>query len=144
LRPLVDLHESVLYEQNGHRKKEQSDPAENPTAKTAHAISKKVLGKPLTLGAKRESWRDRPLRFWDADGRPVRSHVRAFLEDQNGGRRPLWRRRFPGADELALPALKLAKGAAEYPISTHLYGLTSHIIWATTTDAVRRLVRKIL
>jgi putative membrane protein len=51
---------------------------------------------------------------------------------------------FLGADELALPALKLAKGAAEYPISTHLYGLTSHIIWATTTDAVRRLVRKIL
>jgi len=46
------------------------------------------------------------------------------------------------ADELTIPALGLSRPITEYPLSTHLYGLTAHLVWAAVADGVRRLVRK--
>ena len=45
------------------------------------------------------------------------------------------------ADEGIVPALGLSKSAAEYPLSTHLYALSSHLVYGLTTEVVRRLVR---
>ncbi len=50
---------------------------------------------------------------------------------------------FAGADELALPAFKLSKPPSQYPLSTHAYALASHCVYGVTTEAVRRLLRKV-
>lgn len=51
---------------------------------------------------------------------------------------------FLGADEIALPALKLSRGPGEYPLSNHIYGLSSHIVYGLTIELVRRGVRAAL
>ena len=47
-------------------------------------------------------------------------------------------------DEGAVPFLGLAKGPAEYPLSTHVYALTSHLLFGLTAEVVRRAVRRAL
>jgi uncharacterized membrane protein YagU involved in acid resistance len=44
------------------------------------------------------------------------------------------------ADETMVPALGLSKGPAEYPLSTHVYGLASHLVYGMTTDATARSI----
>jgi len=48
------------------------------------------------------------------------------------------------ADDVVVPALGLAKPATEYPLSTHAYALSSHLVYGLTTDLVRRGVRNLL
>ncbi len=48
------------------------------------------------------------------------------------------------ADDVIIPALGLAKPATEYPLSTHAYALSSHLVYGLTTDLVRRGVRSLL
>ncbi len=48
------------------------------------------------------------------------------------------------ADDVVVPALGLAKPATEYPISTHAYALSSHLVYGLTSDLVRRAVRDLL
>ncbi len=50
---------------------------------------------------------------------------------------------FAGADEAALAALGLAKRPTAYPLSTHAYALSSHLVYGATTEAVRRLLRRV-
>jgi hypothetical protein len=47
-------------------------------------------------------------------------------------------------DEGALPLLRLAKGPAAYPISTHAYALASHLVFGLTAEVVRSTVRRAL
>jgi putative membrane protein len=49
---------------------------------------------------------------------------------------------FMAADEGVVPLLGWSKGPTVYPLTAHLYGLASHVVYGVTTDAVRRLVRK--
>jgi putative membrane protein len=46
------------------------------------------------------------------------------------------------ADEVALPLLRLAKGPAAYPLSTHAEMLAAHLVFGWTTDAVTCGVRQ--
>lgn len=48
------------------------------------------------------------------------------------------------ADEIAVPALGLSKPAGQYPVSTHVYALASHLVYGLTLELSRRAVRKLL
>ena len=48
------------------------------------------------------------------------------------------------ADETAVPLLGLAKGPTEYPVSTHVYALASHLVYGLTAELVRRVVCNML
>ena len=48
------------------------------------------------------------------------------------------------ADEVTVPALKLSKPPMAFPISTHVYGLASHLVYGWVTEQVRRAVRRAL
>jgi len=48
------------------------------------------------------------------------------------------------ADDVVVPALGLAKPATEYPLSTHAYALSSHLVFGLTTHLVRRALRSLL
>jgi uncharacterized membrane protein YagU involved in acid resistance len=48
------------------------------------------------------------------------------------------------ADEVMVPALKLSKPPTAYPLSTHVYALSSHLVYGLATDLTRRAVRRLL
>ncbi len=48
------------------------------------------------------------------------------------------------ADDAVVPALGFSKAVTEYPLSTHAYALSSHLVYGLTTDVVRRLVHKLI
>ncbi len=48
------------------------------------------------------------------------------------------------ADEATVPALGLSKAPWQFPPSTHVYSFVSHLVYGLTTEAVRRLVRRML
>ncbi len=48
------------------------------------------------------------------------------------------------ADDIVVPALGLSKPVTEFPLSTHAYALSSHLVYGLTTDIVRRVVRDLL
>jgi uncharacterized membrane protein YagU involved in acid resistance len=48
------------------------------------------------------------------------------------------------ADEGIVPASGLSRSPAEYPLSTHFYGLASHLVYGLTTELIRRGLRRIL
>jgi putative membrane protein len=47
-------------------------------------------------------------------------------------------------DEGAVPALGLSKTPLEYPASTHIYALASHLVYGLSAEFVRRTVRQAL
>ncbi|CAN5315241.1 hypothetical protein BH20ACI1_BH20ACI1_04290 [soil metagenome] len=47
------------------------------------------------------------------------------------------------ADDLAVPALGLSKSPTEYPLSTHAYALSSHLVYGLATDLVRRFLLRV-
>lgn len=47
-------------------------------------------------------------------------------------------------DESAVPLLGLSKAPTKYPLSTHVYALTSHFVYGLTAELARRAVRKAL
>ncbi len=48
------------------------------------------------------------------------------------------------ADEGVVPVLGLSKSLTEYPISTHAYTFTSHLVFGLTAEVVRRAVRNVM
>jgi hypothetical protein len=51
---------------------------------------------------------------------------------------------FTVADEIAIPALGLSDKPTETPLSAHLYGLISHLVYGISTDLARRGLRAAL
>lgn len=48
------------------------------------------------------------------------------------------------ADDVAVPALGLTKSPTEFPLSTHAYALSSHLVYGLTTDLARKFLRNVL
>lgn len=48
------------------------------------------------------------------------------------------------ADEISVPLLGLSKGPKEYPVSTHVYALASHLVYGLTAEFSRRALRQVL
>jgi putative membrane protein len=48
------------------------------------------------------------------------------------------------ADELAVPKAGLSKPPKEVPLTSHVYGLASHLVYGWITETVRRAVRRAL
>jgi uncharacterized membrane protein YagU involved in acid resistance len=51
---------------------------------------------------------------------------------------------FAVADESLVPLLGFSKPPNRYPVSVHLYGLASHLVYGLATDGVRRAIRAAL
>ncbi|HEX2972137.1 MAG TPA: DUF1440 domain-containing protein [Tepidisphaeraceae bacterium] len=44
-------------------------------------------------------------------------------------------------DEMMVPLLRLSKPPTQYPLSTHIYALASHLVYGLSLEGVRRAVR---
>ncbi len=51
---------------------------------------------------------------------------------------------FVAADEIAVPALGFSGKPAEYPLSSHLYGLACHLVYGLSAEVARRGLRTMM
>lgn len=48
------------------------------------------------------------------------------------------------ADQVSVPLAGLSKAPTEYPVSTHVYSLASHLVYGATAEISRRTLRRVL
>ncbi|HEY0100695.1 MAG TPA: DUF1440 domain-containing protein [Pyrinomonadaceae bacterium] len=122
-------------------KDEQTDDA---TERLANAVSVRVSGRELTEREKDVAG----VAFHYAMGTTSGALYGAIAEFvpgvKAGAGLPFGVAVWLTADEGILPAVGLSKSPTEYPLSIHVYSLSSHLIYGLTTELVRRTVRNAL
>lgn len=114
------------------------------TMVTADQLMRPILGRRLTRDEKQKAAPIVHYAFASAVGSAYGAAAEYAPQVRKFAGVPFGAALFVGADEVALPALKLARGPREYPLSTHLYGLGSHLVYGLTIEMVRRGVRRAL
>lgn len=125
-------------DQNGPRGKQQDD----PTMKTADAVARTVAGKKLTHKQKKTGGVLAHYAFGAVMGGiyGVAAEYSPAVKSLAG--LPYGTALFVGADEIALPLLGLSANPTEYPLSKHLSGFGSHLVYGSTLEMARRLMRQ--
>lgn len=123
---------------------EADNPAEPATVKTASAISEGVFGHKLT--AKEKEITGSIVHYTVGTTAGAVYGVAAEHEPNVTALAglPFGAAFWLVVDEGALPLLRLTKGPAAYPISTHVYALASHLVYGLTAEVVRSTVRRAL
>lgn len=121
--------------------KEQQDDA---TVKAARAISEGIFGHELKEDEKRPAGAAVHYAFGTATGGLYGAVAELAPEVTAGAGLPFGAAFWLVADETAVPLLGLSKPPTEYPVSTHVYAFTSHLVYGLTAELVRRSLRKTL
>lgn len=124
---------------NGRQREQQQE--EDPTMKTADKITKTFTGESLRKSQKKTGGTLVHYAFGAAVGGLYGAMAEYVPRVKSFAGLPYGTAVFLGADELALPLLGLSKKPTEYPVSRHLYGLSSHIVYGATLEGVRRAIR---
>lgn len=135
--------EALNAKQNGHKQKSTSD-TPDATMVTADRLMRPILGRSLTREEQQKAGPIVHYAFASLVGSAYGAAAEFAPAVKKAAGVPFGAALFVGADEVALPALKLSRGPHEYPISTHIYGLSSHIVYGLTIELVRRGVRAAL
>jgi putative membrane protein len=126
------------------QERQQEPDSEDATMKAAGKLARAVTGRQLTREQKQKAG---PVVHY-AFGSSIGALYGVAAEVAPASRRvagmPFGAAVFLGADEVAVPALGLSKRPGEYPLSTHAYGLASHLVYGFTTEMVRRALRRVL
>lgn len=120
---------------------EQTDDA---TVKAASAISEGIFDHKLTRGEKKIAGPAVHYAFGTAVGGLYGAVAELAPEVTAGAGLPFGAAFWLVADETAVPLLGLSKKPTEYPLSTHVYALASHLVYGLTAEAVRRAARNAL
>jgi len=122
--------------------KEDQQQQETPaTVKTAQAISKSVFDHQLQKSEQRVAGEIVHYAMGATSGAIYGATAELAPVVTKGVGVPFGTTVWAIADETLVPALGLSKSPAEYPVSTHVYGLVSHFVYGVTTDLVRRGLR---
>lgn len=136
------IGKSLNDKENGKDKNRKE--GENATVKTAEAISENVFDHELEKSEKQPAGNAVHYGFGTTMGALYGAAAEVAPFAAKGYGLPFGTALFIGADEIAVPALGLSKPPTETPLSTHAYGLSSHLVYGLTADLVRRAVRKVL
>ncbi len=135
---------TAITEKNQKSKKKKEGENEPANVKVAEEISETLLGHKLLKSEKEPAGEAVHYAMGAASG--FIYGVAAEVEPIStiGAGIPFGAAVWLIADDVVVPALGFSKPVAEYPLSTHAYALSSHMVYGLTTEAVRRLMRKIL
>lgn len=135
---------SALSEEKKKSKKEKSEEDEPATVKAAEGIAEAVFDHKLTKREKEPAGEAMHYAMGATSGLiyGIASEIAPMTTVGLGI--PFGAAVWLVADDVVVPALGLAKPATEYPLSTHAYALSSHLVYGLTTDLVRRAVRDLL
>lgn len=125
---------------SGENKEDQDD----ATVKAAKAVSEGVFGHKLKDSEKKPAGAIVHYAFGSATGGLYGAVAEIAPEVTTGLGLPFGAAFWAVADEGVVPLLGLSKGPTEYPVSTHVYALASHLVYGLTTEVTRRAVRNIL
>ncbi len=135
----VNDHSIDTQSANGDSK-EQDD----TTVRTASAISEGIFDHKLTDNEKRISGPTVHYSLGAGVGGLYGAVAEVVPEVTKGAGLPFGAAFWLVVDETAVPLLGLSKDPTKYPLSTHVYALTSHFVYGLTAELVRRSVRKAL
>jgi len=114
------------------------------TVKAASAISEGIFDHKLTKGEKKIAGPAVHYAFGTTAGGLYGAVAELAPEVTAGAGLPFGAAFWLVADEMAVPLLGLSKRPTEYPFSTHVYALASHLVYGLTAEAVRRAARNAL
>ncbi len=120
--------------------KEQDD----ATVETARVLSKKVFGHELQESEKKPAGAAVHYVFGTATGGLYGALAEVTPQVTTGAGLPFGAAFWLLADEVSVPLLGLSKGPTEYPVSTHVYALASHLVYGVTAEMSRRALRQVL
>jgi putative membrane protein len=134
----MNQFQSLLKAASGQQKSSSQD--EDATVKTAKAISQTFFAHELTDDQKK--WAGPAVHY--SLGASLGAVYGALAETAPlataGAGTAYGTAVWFGADEIAVPAFGLSKGPAEFPLSTHLSALASHLVFGVVTGLTRRLI----
>jgi hypothetical protein len=127
--------------QSGSVEIDKNDRQEPATVKAAEMVSETLFGR--ELAEKDKGWAGNAVHYATGGASGAVYGLAAELTPKvtAGVGVPFGTAVWLGIDEGAVPLLRLSKGPAEYPISTHVYALASHFVYGVTTEVVRRALR---
>ena len=127
-----------------NQSKEEKEQQDDATVETAKVISKKVFGHELQESEKQTAGAAVHYAFGAATGGLYGAMAEVTPQVTAGVGLPFGVVFWAVADEMAVPLLGLAKGPTQYPLSTHVYALASHLVYGVTAELSRRAVRQVL
>jgi uncharacterized membrane protein YagU involved in acid resistance len=131
-------------ERSSKEKKRRGRKPEPATVKVAQSISKTVLGKNLPQSQKKFAGEAVHYAMGATSGAIYGAATEALPLTTAGDGLAFGAAVWLLADEVTVPALGYSKSPTEFPLSTHVYALVSHLVYGWTTEIVRRAVRKVL
>jgi putative membrane protein len=123
--------------------KDDGEDQDDTTVKAASAISEGIFGHQLTKDEKKIAGPAVHYALGTGIG-GLYGTVAEVPEVTAGAGLPFGAAFWFVVDETAVPLLGLSKGPTKYPLSTHVYALTSHFVYGLTAEVVRRSLRKAL
>ena len=120
--------------------KEQDD----ATVETAKVISRNVFGRELQESEKKPAGAAVHYAFGTATGGLYGALAEVTPQVTTGAGIPFGAAFWLIADEVSVPLLGFSKGPSEYPVSTHVYALASHLVYGVTAEMSRRALRQVL
>lgn len=134
-------------EQPKHRREAQQSnsgrKADDATVKVANKVSKAVFNKALTRQQKKIAGPAVHYGFAVAMGALYGAFAEVTDLTTSGFGTLFGTMLFIGADELAVPALKLSPPPQEVEIDKHVYGWVSHLVYGATLEGSRRALNKL-
>ena len=123
---------------------EEQSTNDDTTVKTASAISEGLFDHKLTTDEKKIAGPAVHYSLGTGVGGLYGAVAEVVPEVTGGAGLPFGMAFWLVVDEAAVPLLGLSKGPMQYPVSTHAYALTSHLVYGVTAEVVRRGLRKAL
>src|SRR6185295_18025025 len=117
---------------------------DDATVKTAKAISKEVFGHELQKSEKEPAGAAVHYAFGTLSGGLYGALAEVTPQVTSAAGLPFGAGFWLLADEISVPLLGLSKGPTEYPVSTHVYSLASHLVYGMTAEMSRRALRRVL
>jgi uncharacterized membrane protein YagU involved in acid resistance len=130
----------------GSQGRQDQDTAEqdDATVETAKAISKTVFGHELQESEKHPAGAAVHYAFGTLSGGLYGALAEVTPQVTTAAGLPFGAGFWLLADEVSVPLLGLAKGPTEYPVSTHVYSLASHLVYGMTAELSRRALRRVM
>ena len=138
---LSAMSEEEKKKKSKNKKKEETEPA---TVKAAKMISESAFDHKLTKKEKEIAGPAMHYAMGATSGAIYGIASELAPLTTSGAGLPFGAAVWLIADDIAIPALGLSKSPTEYPLSTHAYALSSHLVYGLTTDLVRRFLLKLL
>jgi putative membrane protein len=126
---------------NGAQDTNEQDDA---TVETAKLISEGILGRELKESEKESAGAAVHYAFGTATGGLYGALAEISPQVTTAAGLPFGAAFWLLADEVTVPLLGLSKGPTEYPVSTHVYALASHLVYGVTAELSRRALRQVL